>query len=295
MTQEAALARLRAVLVGVGGTILYIFVAGALVLLATAAIARAWPAAGGLPGQVTLPALVLQGVTQTIGFLGATWLVGTKVLGLDARALRLAWPAGAGRWAARLFVTGAALVVVAMLAATVLGGARWRHDAGGAGGYVAGVATWTLALLLPAFSEEVAVRGVPLAALERPLGRPAAILLTSAGFALAHAANPSVTPLALVHIGLAGIFLALACLLPGGLWTSTAAHLGWNAALMALESPVSGMPLADLPLLGYDAGGPAWLTGGAFGVEGGVLGGAALLAGAGLTWNWLRRKDLGIT
>lgn len=295
MTQAAALARLRAILIGVGGTILYVFVAGSLVLLATFAVTRLWPAAEGLPGQVTLPAIVLQGVTQTIGFLGATWLVGAKVLRLDARALRLAWPPGAGRWAARLFLTGIVLVALAMVAAAAVGGARWRNDAGGAGGYVTGVATWTLALLLPAFSEEVAVRGVPLAALERPLGRPAAILLTSAVFALGHAANPSVTPLALLHIGVAGVFLALACQLPGGLWTSTAAHLGWNAALMALESPVSGMPLADLPLLGYDAGGPAWLTGGAFGVEGGVLGGAALLAGTGLTWNWLRRKDLGTT
>ena len=83
-------------------------------------------------------------------------------------------------------------------------------------------------------------------------------------------------PLSLVNIGLAG---------PGpergvlshraGMWAAFGLHLGWNWTLAALDAPVSGLEL-HVPLIDYYPGGPAWLTGGAFGPEGGVLGTLAL-------------------
>ena len=39
-----------------------------------------------------------------------------------------------------------------------------------------------------------------------------------------------------------GIFLGLAFYAPGGIWTAWGAHLGWNALLAALDTPVSGVP-----------------------------------------------------
>src|SRR6185369_10507242 len=98
-------------------------------------------------------------------------------------------------------------------------------------------------------------------------------------FGLAHLLNPGVTPLAVVNIALAGVFLSLAFFTPGGLWTSSGAHLGWNLGLAGLAAPVSGLPL-PLPWLDYLPGGPRWLTGGSFGPEGGVLGSLCLAGGA---------------
>ena len=88
--------------------------------------------------------------------------------------------------------------------------------------------------------------------------------------------QPGITPLAVGNIALAGVFLGIAFYLPGGLWTATGAHLGWNATLAALAAPVSGLPFA-MPWLDYRSGGPAWLSGGGFGPEGGLLGTAALV------------------
>jgi hypothetical protein len=102
------------------------------------------------------------------------------------------------------------------------------------------------------------------------LGRTRAIVGLSVLFATAHLLNPNATTLGLVNIALAGGFLSACFYLPGGLWTATGAHLGWNLGLAALAAPVSGIPLA-MPLLDYDPGGPAWLTGGSFGPEGGAL------------------------
>ena len=64
------------------------------------------------------------------------------------------------------------------------------------------------------------------------------------------------------------------------MWTAFGAHLGWNATLAALAAPVSGLPF-DIPYIDYRMGGPAWLTGGAFGPEGGLLATVALIGGRG--------------
>jgi hypothetical protein len=98
-------------------------------------------------------------------------------------------------------------------------------------------------------------------------------------FGAAHLWNAGITPLALANIALAGVFLGLAFFTPGGLWTSTGAHLGWNLTLAGLAAPVSGL-LFPIPWLDYSARGPAWLTGGGFGPEGGIIASLCLTAGA---------------
>jgi hypothetical protein len=97
-----------------------------------------------------------------------------------------------------------------------------------------------------------------------------------------------VTPEGLVNIAVAGIFLSLAFYSPGGMWTAVGAHLGWNATLAALAAPVSGLPF-DIPYIDYRSGGPGWLTGGAFGPEGGLLATVALTATAALVARWIRK------
>ena len=226
----------------------------------------------------------IQTVGLLVGFGLMTWLVGSRVLGCSRADLEQLPPGAAGRrrwhrlgWGLLL---GAGLAAVAMLLAVPAGNARWGPDRGGVLDWLGAVGVMAAVLLPAALAEELAFRGAPLLALSRALGGKAPAIVTLAVlFAAAHWANPSVTPVALANIGLAGVMLALVFYTPGGLWTSTGAHLGWNLTLGGLGAPVSGLPL-PLPALDYSPGGPGWLTGGSFGPEGGVLASLCLAAGA---------------
>src|SRR6185503_7324058 len=149
----------------------------------------------------------------------------------------------------------------------------------------------TVLVLAPAaLAEEMMFRGLPMVVAARVLGRGRAIVLLSVLFALAHVRNPEVTVAGLGNIVLAGIWLSLAFFSPGGMWTAFGAHLGWNATLAALAAPVSGLPF-DIPYIDYRMGRPAWLTGGAFGPEGGLLATFALTVTVVLVAQWVRKEE----
>ena len=132
-------------------------------------------------------------------------------------------------------------------------------------------------------------RGLPLVLLAAATGRGTAVVAVAIAFALAHISNPNATALGLGNIALAGILLGLAFYAPGGIWTATGVHLGWNALLACLDTPVSGVPFR-IPLLDYRPGGPAWLTGGGFGPEGGLAATVALTLGIVLARRWAGRN-----
>lgn len=216
-----------------------------------------------------LQAAMVQTVAMLIGFGVATWLVGVRGARLTGRDLR--WiPVRAG---ANGFGRGLLIGILPGLAALILGvlagSARWSLDGGSFTAWL-GVVTGLGAVLLPAaLAEEVVFRGVALVLLAAVAGRWVAGTALALLFALAHLANPDIGAIGLGNIALAGVFLTGCFYLPGGIWTATGAHLGWNLSLAALAAPVSGLPFG-VPLLDFDPGGPAWFTGGAFGPEGGV-------------------------
>jgi uncharacterized protein len=251
-------------------------------------------AEGRSPAELmrTPPAMFVlaQGIGLVLTFALATWLIGVKWLRLDARALR--WKIGIGQWRAVLLglALGALPAALAMVLGVFTGGAEWVRDNGGVTDFAGGVVT-TVALLAPAaLAEELMFRGVPLVALARLIGRPAALILLSVLFALAHFDNPDVTVRAIGNIALAGILLSLAFYSPGGMWTAFGAHLGWNATLAVLGAPVSGLPF-DIPYIDYAMGGPAWLTGGTFGPEGGLLGTLTITAAIVVAARWTRKDE----
>jgi membrane protease YdiL (CAAX protease family) len=224
-----------------------------------------------------------------LGYGVLTWLIGKRVLRLSAADFGLAPLRPGLRGFGWGIVVGSLLAGLAMLVAVPLGHAAWREDGGNPVQW-GGTLLLTVAVMLPAaFAEELAFRGVPLIVLSRSFGRIPALVALAALFSFGHSDNPAVTGLALVNIGLAGIFLGLAFFTPGGLWTSTGAHLGWNLAIVGLAAPVSGIPL-PMPWLDDSSGGPVWLTGGPFGPEGGALATLAILGGALLASR--RRKEV---
>ena len=111
------------------------------------------------------------------------------------------------------------------------------------------------------------------------MGPVPAALLMSVAFGVLHAWNPHADWLSTVNIGLAGFQLAVAFFSAGGMALAWGVHFGWNAGLALLfDAPVSGQAF-DVPVLEYTPGRHAWLDGGAFGPEGGIVATVALLVG----------------
>jgi membrane protease YdiL (CAAX protease family) len=220
-----------------------------------------------------------------------TWLIGMRGLGMTLRDLRYQRGRRGLRGMGIGLVAGGLTAAGALLISVALGGAVWVRDSGGVGDYLV-TAGKTVAVLAPsALSEEVVFRGVPLVLLASAFGRGAAVVAVAVGFALAHLTNPNVTALSLGNIAVAGIFLGVCFYAPGGIWTACGAHLGWNAVLACLDTPVSGVPFR-IPLLDYHAGSPAWLTGGSFGPEGGLAATVALTAAVLVAVGWTGRDEV---
>jgi membrane protease YdiL (CAAX protease family) len=228
--------------------------------------------AGYLLGAVApgLGALTLQTVALSAGFLTATAVVAGLGLKWDLADLRWTRSGAAPDSIGVAVLLGVAPAVLVLGAAVPVGGAGWSLDGGTFAEWAGAIGGLGLSLLPAAFVEEVMFRGVAFVALARAFGPWRAAIGLSVLFAAAHLGNPNVTWLGVANIALAGIFLSGVFYLKGGIWSATAAHLGWNLTLSALGAPVSGLGFT-LPMLDYTTGGPTWLTGGTFGPEGGVL------------------------
>jgi len=292
LTEPAPVRRSRPLLRAIGGIVSFYllgFLLSALVLFPFVGRLTGGRSSAELAAHPTALFALAQGLALLLAFGAATWVVGYRALGLDGWSLRwrvrLSWAKGL----AVGLVFGVLPAAVAMTMGVFTAGAGWIHDGGSLGQWVAQVGRTVLILAPAALAEELMFRGLPMVVASRVLGRGRAIVVLSVLFALAHLSNPDVTVAGIGNIALAGIFLSLAFYSAGGMWTAFGAHLGWNATLAALAAPVSGLPF-DIPYIDYRMGSPVWLTGGAFGPEGGLLATATLAATVVLVAQWNRKE-----
>ncbi len=241
------------------------------------------------PSHPTPFLLVAQTAAGLVGFGLSTWLIGVRVLKLTWADLRYRPVQGAGKGFGLGVLVGVLPASAAILLSLPLGHARFVPDSGGPGLYLQQVALTALLLAPAALLEEMIFRGVGQVVLAKAFGRLPALLALSILFACAHLLNPNTTPLGITNIALAGVFLGLVFYTPGGIWTAWGAHLGWNATLAALDAPVSGLPF-EIPWINYLPGEPAWLTGGSFGPEGGLLASVAIVAMSLAIWSRARKE-----
>ncbi len=193
-------------------------------------------------------------------------------------------------WARNLLLgslLGAASMLLAALLTTLTRGIRFSFDPAGAKTIGASLFVSTLIFLLAAVAEEILFRGYPLQTLTRARFAWLGMLLTSVPFALAHLRNPNVVAgFTFINTALAGVWLAVAYLRTRSLWLPFGLHWSWNwtqASLLGL--PVSGIArLAPAPLLKAINAGPDWLTGGAYGIEGGAACTVALVICTVVIW-----------
>jgi uncharacterized protein len=141
-------------------------------------------------------------------------------------------------------------------------------------------------LLVAALAEEAAFRGYPLQTLTRARLTVLGILLTSLPFGFVHLGNPNVVPgVTFANTAFAGVWLAAAYLKTRSLWFPLGVHFGWNWALgWIFGLPISGLRIVSNPLLIGEDAGPAWLTGGTYGIEGGVACTIALVVSTLFIW-----------
>ena len=182
---------------------------------------------------------------------------------------------------------GAASLFLAALLTSFTHGIRFSFDPAGARVIGQTLIVSTLIFVFAAAAEEVLFRGYPLQTTARANLAWLGVVLTSLPFAAAHLKNPNVVAgFTFINTALAGLSLAVAYLRTRSLWLPFGLHWSWNwAQASVLGLPVSGVVrFAPAPLLKAVNLGPDWLTGGAYGIEGGAACTIALLISTLIIW-----------
>lgn len=218
--------------------------------------------------------------------LGAGYICARLLEGLPWRSLGLTLHS---RWLWDLII-GSAIGVASLALATAIafagGGLRFSFSSAGFLQIVTSLLSSAALFVVAALAEEALCRGYPLQTFVRARLIWLGAILTSFAFASGHLLNPNVVILAFLNTALAGVCLAVAYLRTRSLWFPLGVHWAWNWALGSLFGlPVSGLTdLVRHPLLADTDLGPAWLTGGAYGIEGGLACTIALIVTTIFIW-----------
>jgi uncharacterized protein len=126
--------------------------------------------------------------------------------------------------------------------------------------------------VMGAAGEELLFRGYLFQTMVEGAGKIIAVVAFALFFGYAHLKNPNVTTFSLINVGLAGVWLSIAYFKTRTLWFPIGLHFSWNFLQNHVFSfPVSGLQFEKFQLGTLVQSGPAWLTGGSFGPEGGAL------------------------
>ena len=265
------------------------------VAVAVTAVAAGGLALGVLAGSplgtlARVARIPLDQIASLGAMLAATWIA-TRVLVGDGRGAWAYSALGKGAWApARVAVAAFAGVwVVAMPIGLMLLARIMGMEPATAADSWAMTAWAAFALMVPAaLAEELLFRGYAFTAICESSGDWAAIGVTSVLFGAAHLFNPDPSVVSTVAVMAAGVFLSIVRVTTGSLVAAWTAHVGINfAQAVFFHAPVSGIALGT-PGYRLTEKGPAWLTGGGWGPEGGaaVVGGMTV---ASFLYLWWRR------
>lgn len=157
---------------------------------------------------------------------------------------------------------------------------------------LAGVLVVLAGWLVQGAAEETLTRGWMLPVLAARYKPWVGITASSLVFAILHGLNPNLGIIALINLALFGLFAAFYALREGSLWGICALHSSWNwvqGNIFGFE--VSGSDFGGGSLLNLMETGPDWLTGGAFGPEGGLAVTALLVVGMTFIFFWPRQEN----
>jgi membrane protease YdiL (CAAX protease family) len=232
--------------------------------------------------RLMAPSLVYAAVAILLG-----WLYGRTLEALPFRALGVALVKGGLRHLLLGLTIGAIAFLIAIIFAAASGSLSFEMNRISAGGDIfRTLAIMLLVFAVSAVAEESLCRGYMLQTFARAKLWWLGALLTSLFFSAGHGANPNESNLSALNTLIAGIWFAVAWLRSRDLWFPFGMHLMWNW----LQGPVFGISVSGIkdvaadPLLRAVDRGPDAITGGAYGIEGGIACTIALVVGIALTW-----------
>jgi uncharacterized protein len=202
-----------------------------------------------------------------VGFTALSW-IGTRQGSVQAANALPLRKTAAREWALGAVIGWAALIA-AVLPMVLLGGLHpqfsWTANAWKS------LLVSIIALALGTLANEVAFRGFAYGRLIEAIGPTSATLLMAGIYALLSSLRPNATGLSFVISVIAGVLFSLAYLRTRALWLGWGLHFAWAGAMALLFGlPVGGVATYT-SVVGTDASGPAWLTGGPYGPEGAVF------------------------
>ena len=179
-------------------------------------------------------------------------------------------------------VIGFGLFALALLIAVLSGSVSYL---GLGGAPVLLLLLFLVGFMIQGMSEELLCRGYLMLSLARRQNLALAVVVSSAVFGLMHLPNSNVTWLAILNIVLFGCLMGFYILKRGDIWGAGAIHTAWNFSQGNLFGiSVSGMEPMPSLLNFASTDSSNLISGGAFGIEGGlaativlVLGTAAVL------------------
>ena len=230
----------------------------------------------GAPLRIVIPFAISTVVALLLG-----WVCGKYFEHVPYRSLGASTTTGWLRHLLLGLVTGGIAICLAVIAAAASGGLQLSLNKLSSGTDIGSTLLGTLLIFaVGAASEETLFRGYLLQTFLRSGHLNFAVALTAFLFASAHGGNPGVNGLAWFNTLIAGIWFAVAYLKTRDLWFPMGIHLAWNW----LQGPVFGINVSGIsgfaadPLFRVNDVGPDWLTGGEYGIEGGLACTVALIA-----------------
>lgn len=187
----------------------------------------------------------------------------------------------ARKGAASQYLTGIGvgiLMLGAVLAISLATGSM-SYQGVAVNGSVGLLLAWFGAYVVQGMNEEVVMRGYFLVSLSNRAPVAVAIVLSSIFFGVMHLLNPNISALPVINIVLAGGFMACYFLRTDNIWAVAGYHTMWNYCMgNVLGVSVSGMaPSTQIFSFGQTAG-MDLISGGKFGLEGGLATTVALTA-----------------
>jgi membrane protease YdiL (CAAX protease family) len=187
-------------------------------------------------------------------------------------------------------MTGLGMMAVGVAFLYVFGWLRWDATTAFSG---SALMLATAAMLANTLTQEVLVRGYVQQTIQSQFGVRAGVIFSALFFLALHLGAIQNQLLPAISLFAAGILLATAYAVSGNLWFPIALHFGWNF----LQGPVLGQAVSGQAV---DAGwrlfqldGPALMTGGNFGIEGGLIAIAiTILATPFVLMTYPRRRQL---
>ncbi len=229
-----------------------------------------------------VPIFIFAGFSIFIG-----WLCGKFLEGLPFRALGIWFTKNWLKDLSLGVAFGAASILLAVIVAIIFGGLSLNYNqTHGSSAIWLTLSTSLFIFIVGAVSEETLFRGYLFQTLSRAKLAWLAIVLTSVFFASAHLGNKDASYVSTLNTGLAGIWFGIAYLKTRTLWFPIGLHLAWNWVQGAvLGIPVSGITnLTTAPLFQVSDFGTKQITGGNYGIEGGIACTIALIISALAIW-----------